>query len=228
MLEGFEPTAMDTTEDKEEEEKKEVPKSLEVETFLHLFTVIRLIDSQRYEQAAVCALALIEKVKSFLTLTLNPIAAKAYFYYSRAFELLGGQRYAAIRSVLLAAHITASLQHANEAQLTILNLLLRNYLHHSLFDQADKLASKSGRTAQMLQDGSVSNNQIARYLHYQGHIKAVQLSYGASFEYLEEALRKVRRTRKMSVIVIALFRHLVKRHSVFVCLLTNCSQSCSY
>ena len=190
---------MDTSEDKEEKEEKEEKqeeeknKSIEVEAFLHLLTVIRLIDSQNVEEAAKCATALIDKVKSFLRRTLTPIAAKVYFYYSRAFELLGGQRYAAIRSVLLSAHITASLQHANEAQLTILNLLLRNYLHYSLFDQADKLASKSGRTAQMLQDGSVSNNQIARFLFYLGHIKAVQLAYGDAFEYLEEALRKAPR-----------------------------------
>ena len=77
--------------------------------------------------------------------------------------------------------------------MTILNLLLRNYLHHSLYAQADKLSSKSSRVASMLSDGSVSNNQIARYLHYQGRIKAVQLSYGTAFEYLEESLRKAPR-----------------------------------
>jgi 26S proteasome regulatory subunit N3 len=51
--------------------------------------------------------------------------------------------------------------------MTILNLLLRNYLDHSLYTQADKLSSKSSRVVSMLSDGSVSNNQIARYLHYQ-------------------------------------------------------------
>lgn len=169
------------------------PPTHRAQCLLHLFTVIRLVDDKRYADAASCATALVDKVKSFLRPTLNPIAAKAYFYYSRAHELVGGAQYAAIRSTLLAAHRTASLQHASEAQLTIVNLLLRNYLHHSLYDQADKLASKSEQIATMLVDGSVSNNQIARFLHYQGHIKAVQLAYGAAFDYLEEALRKAPR-----------------------------------
>ncbi len=163
---------------------------IELETFFHLFTVVRLLDDGRREEAAACATALVEKVKSFVRPTLTPIAAKAFFYLSRAVELLGGERYAALRSVLLNAHITAALQHANEAQLTILNLLLRNFLQHSLYDQADKLSAKSSRVAGMLADGSVSNNQIARYLHYQGRIQAVQLAYPTAFEYLEESLRK--------------------------------------
>ncbi len=155
--------------------------------------MIRLLDDKRYEESAQSAAALVDKVKAFLRPTMNPIAAKAYFYYSRAFELLGGERYAGIRGTLLAAHRTASLQHASEAQLTVVNLLLRNYLHHSLFDQADKLASKCGQLSVLLSDGSVSNNQIARFLHYQGHVKAVQLAYSEAFEYLEEALRKAPR-----------------------------------
>ena len=193
------PQAMDTEEDavatvESKPQESNVGKaSVELEAYLHLLTVCRLIDDKSAEEAAQCALVLVEKVKSFVSRTLNPIAAKAYFYLSWAHEMLGGPRYAAIRSTLLSAHITASLQRANESQVTLLNALLRNYLQHSLFDQADKLASKSSRVADMLSDGSVSNNQIARYLHYQGHIKAVQLAYGSAYEYLEESLRKAPR-----------------------------------
>jgi len=152
-----------------------------------------LLDDKRYEESASSAAALVDKLKGFIHPTLNPVAAKAFFYYSRAPELLGGDRYAAIRGALLSAHRTASLQHASEAQLTIVNLLLRNYLQYSLFDQADKLASKSGQLSALVSDGSVSNNQIARFLHYQGHIKAVQLAYSTAYDYLEEALRKAPR-----------------------------------
>lgn len=155
---------------------------LELETFFHLLTVVRLLDDKKLDEAAKSAVALVDKVKSFVLPTLTPVASKAFFYLSRVYELIGGESYAALRTTLLNAHITAGLQHANEAQLTILNLLLRNYLHHSLYAQGDMISSKSSRVASMLSDGSVSNNQIARYLHYQGRIKAVQLSYETAFE----------------------------------------------
>jgi hypothetical protein len=108
--------AMDTGDDKVTEEKAAVSGCLELETFFHLLTVVRLLDDGRREEAATSAAALVEKVKSFVRPTLTPVAAKAFFYLSRAHELIGGERYAAIRTTLLNAHITAGLQHANEAQ----------------------------------------------------------------------------------------------------------------
>ncbi len=39
------------------------------------------------------------------------------------------------RSTLLALHRTAVLRHDDIGQETILNLLLRNYLHYNLYDQ---------------------------------------------------------------------------------------------
>lgn len=43
-----------------------------------------------------------------------------------------------------------------------MNLLLRNYLHYSLYDQAEKLVSKSVFPEQ------ANNNEWARYLYYTG------------------------------------------------------------
>jgi hypothetical protein len=40
------------------------------------------------------------------------------------------------RSALLALHRTAVLRHDEVGQETLLNLLLRNYLHYNLYDQA--------------------------------------------------------------------------------------------
>ena len=40
------------------------------------------------------------------------------------------------RSLLLALHRTAVLRHDEYGQETLLNLLLRNYLHYNLYDQA--------------------------------------------------------------------------------------------
>ncbi len=50
------------------------------------------------------------------------------------------------RSTLLALHRTSHLRHDVVGQETLLNLLLRNYLHHAEYDQADKFRSKAQRT----------------------------------------------------------------------------------
>ena len=57
---------------------------------------------------------------------------------------------------------TATLHSDHEGQATLVNLLLRNYLHYSLFEQADKLVSKSTFPE------SASNNEWARFLFYLG------------------------------------------------------------
>ena len=57
---------------------------------------------------------------------------------------------------------TSTLRSDYEGQSTILNLLLRNYLHYNLYDQADKLVSKSTFPE------CASNNEWARFLFYLG------------------------------------------------------------
>lgn len=57
---------------------------------------------------------------------------------------------------------TATLRHDADGQATLLNLLLRNYLHYNLYDQAEKLVSKSVFPEQ------ANNNEWARYLYYTG------------------------------------------------------------
>jgi len=88
------------------------------------------------------------------------------------------------RSVLHARLRTATLRHDEEGQAVLLNLLLRNYLHYNLFDQADKLIAKSKFPE------TASNNEGARYLYYTGRIKAIQLEYSEAYTRLLQAIRK--------------------------------------
>lgn len=69
---------------------------------------------------------------------------------------------------------TATLRHDADGQATLLNLLLRNYLHYSLYDQAEKLVSKSVFPEQ------ANNNEWARYLYYTGEVQRVPHSAGSS------------------------------------------------
>jgi 26S proteasome regulatory subunit N3 len=87
-------------------------------------------------------------------------------------------------SLFLAAQRTASLRHDDETQASLINRLLRNYLHYSLYDQADKLISKTNFPT------SAPNSQYARYHYYLGRIKAVQLDYTAAHTNLQQAIRR--------------------------------------
>ncbi|KAH6577936.1 hypothetical protein BASA60_003603 [Batrachochytrium salamandrivorans] len=125
---------------------------------------------------------LLAMVQSLNRRTLDPISGRLYFYHARFFEM--ADNVTEIRPQLLAAHRTASLRHDNETQATILNVLLRHYLHLNLVDQADKLVSKATFPE------TVGNNQAARYTYYLGRIRAIQLDYSESHRHLLQAIRK--------------------------------------
>jgi 26S proteasome regulatory subunit N3 len=82
--------------------------------------------------------------------------------------------------LFLAAQRTASLRHDDETQASLINRLLRNYIHYSLYDQADKLVSKTTFPA------SAGNPQHARYHYYLGRIKVVQLNYSEAHTNLHK------------------------------------------
>eukprot|EP01088_Endostelium_zonatum_P016915 TRINITY_DN4772_c0_g1_i1.p1 TRINITY_DN4772_c0_g1~~TRINITY_DN4772_c0_g1_i1.p1 ORF type:complete len:561 (+),score=178.90 TRINITY_DN4772_c0_g1_i1:376-2058(+) len=153
----------------------------EVQLYLGLITLVALIDAT--VPSTEFATLLVSTLNNFTRRTLNPLTAKLYFYYSRSYEVVG--RLAEIRSTLLSAQRTASLTHDEETHITVLNLLLRNYLHYNLYDQADKLQAKT-----TLKEDSISSNQLARFRYYQGRIKGIQLDYSGAYACLQEALTK--------------------------------------
>lgn len=87
-------------------------------------------------------------------------------------------------SLFLAAQKTASLRQDDEAQAALINCLLRNYITENLYDQADKLVSKTTFPP------SVSNAQFARYHYYLGRIRVVQLNYTEARTNLQQAIRR--------------------------------------
>lgn len=141
-------------------EKKPPAKLPESEMLIALMALLLQIDLGQTTAAMPWALQLMERVAALKRRTLDPIAEKVYFYASWAFEC-GGQL-ASLRSPLLAAHRTAMLHHNATCQATLLNMLLRNYLHFKLFDQAEKLLTKTTFPEQ------ADNRQLARYLYYTG------------------------------------------------------------
>uniref|UniRef100_A0A0A9Y084 Putative 26S proteasome non-ATPase regulatory subunit 3 n=1 Tax=Lygus hesperus TaxID=30085 RepID=A0A0A9Y084_LYGHE len=154
----------------------------EVDAYLHLLILVKLIDANKFEDAVKCSDALMTKVVAQNRRTSDLIAAKCYFYHSRAYELTN--KLDAIRGFLHSRLRTATLRNDFEGQAVLINCLLRNYLHYNLYDQADKLVSKS------VYPESASNNEWARFLYYLGRIKAARLEYSEAHKHLVQALRK--------------------------------------
>eukprot|EP00124_Ichthyophonus_hoferi_P004050 Ihof_evm2s403 gene=Ihof_evmTU2s403 len=157
-------------------------KMVETEIYLQLLAVIFLLDNKRYDDAIECADDMIGRLKVNNRRTIYGLAAKAHFYYARAYEM--SNRLAEIRTELHAALRTCTLRHDAEGQATLINLLLRNYVTFNLYDQASHLVSRSTFPER------ASNNEWARYLYYLGRISAIQMKYTEAHQQLEQAIRK--------------------------------------
>ncbi|KAL0923527.1 hypothetical protein M5K25_007587 [Dendrobium thyrsiflorum] len=154
----------------------------DIEIYCYLLVLIFLIDQKRYDEAKACSSASIARLKNINRRTVDILASRLYFYYSYSHELTNSL--AEIRGNLLALHRMATLRRDELGQETLLNLLLRNYLHYNLYDQAEKLRSKAPRFE------AHSNQQFCRYLFYLGKIRTIQLEYTDAKESLLQAARK--------------------------------------
>lgn len=154
----------------------------EVDIYIRLLYILLLIDADENDKAIELSLRTTEKIHALNRRTLDPISGKVYFYLARAHDI--ADKLADIRPLLLAAQRTASLRQDADSQAVLINLLLANYLHYSLYAQADKLVSKTTFPT------SAGNTQLARYLFYLGRIRAVQLSYTEAHTHLQQAIRR--------------------------------------
>ena len=88
------------------------------------------------------------------------------------------------RGEFYAAYRVSCLRLDQLTQATILNILLRSYINTNEYEQARNLVAKTSFPE------TAPNSQLARYLYYNGRIKAVQLEYSESENRLRQALRK--------------------------------------
>ncbi|KAK1648526.1 hypothetical protein QYE76_066331 [Lolium multiflorum] len=108
----------------------------EIEIYCYFLVLIFLIDHKKYDEAKACANTSIARLKNLNRRTVDVLASRLYSYYSYAHELTNSL--AEIRGM-------ATLHRDELGQETLLNLLLHNYLHYNLYDQAEKLSSKAPR-----------------------------------------------------------------------------------
>nr|GMC87419.1 probable 26S proteasome non-ATPase regulatory subunit 3 [Ipomoea batatas] len=176
----------------------------ELEIYCYLLVLIYLIDRGKYSEAKACSSASIARLKTLNRRTVDVLASRLYYYYSLSYERTGDL--AEIRGNLLALHRIATLRHDELGQETLLNLLLRNYLHYNLYDQAEKLSNTALVVVHirmpMLSEvlslfGPIlskatfySQYHFCRYLFYLGKIRTIQLEYTDAKESLLQAARK--------------------------------------
>ncbi|KAG7087549.1 hypothetical protein E1B28_013505 [Marasmius oreades] len=155
----------------------------ETEVYFRLLILYQMLKSQTsYGKAKELANESLEKVHRLNRRSMDPLAAKVWSAVERVYELRG--ELAEARILFLAAQRTAALRHDSTTEAVLLNCLLRSYITYSLYDQADKLVSKTTFPP------SAPNNQFARYHYYLGRIKAVQLNYTDAHVNLQQAIRR--------------------------------------
>ncbi|CAF0724321.1 unnamed protein product [Brachionus calyciflorus] len=177
----------------------------EVDLYIHLLVLIFAIDRQKNKQAIDLAEKMMEKITSQNRRTLDFIAARCYFFYTRIYEIAG--KLDQIRYFLHSRLRTAVLRNDYEGTAVLINCLLRSYLEFNLYDQATKLVSKVTFPTQ------ASNNEWARYLFYYGRIKAMQLEYTEAHKHLIQALRKAPQHEAVG------FKQIVQKFAIVVELL---------
>lgn len=184
----------------------------EVEVYLFTLVVTTLLRFGLDGEAAFAATALVERVRAFNRRSLDLFSAKAYFYFSLAAERTN--KLENIRSSLLALYRTACVRHDETGQAVLLNLLLRNYLHYNLVEQAQTLSNRAAFPE------NVSNNQFCRYLYYMGRVQAIQLEYSSAYQRLMVAVRKApqesapgftQKVHKLAIIVQLLMGEIPER-----------------
>lgn len=154
----------------------------EVCLFFGLLAQLYHLDNKDYGRGAQLSGILVKIMSETQRRTMDPIISRVFFYYSRFFEVTN--QLSEARPCLLQALQTSVLVNMKESKAMLLTLLLRNYLHYKLYDQAERLAAKTTFPT------DAPNNLLARYLYYMGRIEAIQLNYSQAQAHLLEATRK--------------------------------------
>ncbi len=155
---------------------------VEIQAVLHLFYVMKLYEARKGKEALELSGKLVGKLRDINRRTLDSINARAYYFYALSCELMGQLQ--SRRGEFYAAYRAACLRIDQITQATILNILVRSYINENEYELARNL------TAKVNFPETVSNSQFARYLYYNGRIKAIQLEYSEAENRLVQASRK--------------------------------------
>ncbi|MCP9258983.1 26S proteasome non-ATPase regulatory subunit 3 [Dirofilaria immitis] len=187
----------------------------EVELYIHLLVLLYLVDQKKLEEAEKCVETLIARIDHHEKRSLDSIAAKAFFYLCLIYETKN--KLDQLRAYLNGRLRTATLRRQYDSQAVLIVCLLRAYLLGKHYEAAAMLVSKV-----TFPEGA-SNNDLARFLYYQGRIKAMQLDYTAAAGYFMQAIRKAPQDSAIGfkqnvqkwIVVISLLQGEIPERSVF-------------
>jgi 26S proteasome regulatory subunit N3 len=154
----------------------------EVQVYMELLLALFLLDRGKAELTHERLHALVDMTTAQNRRTLDFLTAKVFSYYLFVSEKL--DRAENLRTFLQSSYAAARHHHDEPTQAVLVNALLRDFLKHNLYAQADKFRlSISFPEAR-------AGSQHARYLYYLGRINATQLQYSDALSDLKQASRK--------------------------------------
>ncbi|VDK65567.1 unnamed protein product [Onchocerca ochengi] len=192
-----------------------VAPSPEVELYIHLLVLLYLVDQKKLEEAEKCVETLIARIDYHEKRSLDSIAAKAFFYLCLIYETKN--KLDQLRAYLNGRLRTATLRRQYDSQAVLIVCLLRAYMLGKHYEAAAMLVAK------VTFPEAASNNDLARFLYYQGRIKAMQLDYTAAAGYFMQAIRKAPQDAAIGfkqnvqkwIVVISLLQGEIPERSVF-------------
>ncbi|KRZ80575.1 26S proteasome non-ATPase regulatory subunit 3, partial [Trichinella papuae] len=138
----------------------------QVEAYIYLLVLVFLMKENKHEEAFTCSMNLVLLVQQHSRRSLDPFAAKAYYYYCLINERKGNLPN--LIGPLMKRLQSATLHHEVESQAVLTNCLLRAYILQNMYDMAEKLHSKTA----FPEDARTS--EVARYFYYLGKIQRVR------------------------------------------------------
>lgn len=149
----------------------------EVGFFLAVFVFDLILSDEKRGQQLVNAL--VTRLRAENRRTLDFLGSRIIGHYTRLYKDAEF-----LRNDLLALYRTACLRQDRATEATCLNLILRNYVVHGLFEQAANFVSKTNFPA------AHTNADYSRYLYYIGRTKSIHLDYSGAHSKLMQAIRK--------------------------------------
>ena len=187
----------------------------EVECYIQLLVILYLLDQGKLDDVDSCIKNYIAKIDQYEKRSLDPFLAKSFFYMTLVAERQN--KVPEIRGYLNSRLRIATLRNQTDTVAILIVCLLRAFLLTKNFSGASKLLTKVSFPE------SANNNDLARFLYYQGRIKAIELDYNGAAEFFQQALRKAPSDSAVGfkqnvhkwIVVIQLLQGLIPERSVF-------------
>ena len=117
-----------------------IKESVEIRLYLQTIYLIYLVNKKELSLGEILSEKIIKQVKELNYRHLDNLNAHIYFYYFRIQELSDKMKQS--RPLLMEVYRNSCVHNDQVTQATLINLILRNYLHFKQIDQANHFNNK--------------------------------------------------------------------------------------